>query len=252
MSLLWEQSCNGTHYSVRSSGGSIRLYTNRVFHSQWNPRQPFAGGIWDCLSLPVLHRSATGMRRVLVLGVGGGAVIRQLQQIYQYEAITAVEIDALHLEVARDWFGIQSEGASLVHDDAINWLYQYDGPAFDLIIDDLFGHSEGNPVRACALEIDWLSLLRDHLSQEGVLVANCINSRELLDALPAIGASGFSWGYRWHLPTYENVVGVFSPKTLHARQWSRKLENSELSRQSQRQARAITKRPLRGLGLYRD
>ena len=97
MSLLWEQSCNDTHYSVRSSGGSIRLYTNRVFHSQWNPRQPFAGGIWDCLSLPVLHRAAIGMRRVLLLGVGGGAVIRQLQQIYRYEAITAVELSLIHI-----------------------------------------------------------------------------------------------------------------------------------------------------------
>ena len=252
MSLLWELNCQGTHYSVRSSGSSIRLYTNRVFHSQWNPRQPFAGGIWDCLSLPVLHRAATSMRRVLILGVGGGAVIRQLQQIYQYDTITAVEIDEQHLEIARDWFKVAGEGVNLVHDDAIDWLHQYDGPAFDLIIDDLFGHSGGEPERACALDIDWLSLMHRHLNTDGVLVANCINSKEFLDALPAIGASGFPCGYRWNLPTYENVIGVFGSKPVHARQWSRHLEQSALSKQAQRQARVIQKRPVRGLELYRD
>jgi len=252
MSVLWEQSCPDNHYSVRSSGGSIRLYTNRVFHSQWNPSKPFVGGIWDCLSLPVLHRPAGSVRRVLILGLGGGAVIRQLQQIDGYESIVAVEIDALHLQIAREWFKVAGKEISLVHADAIDWLYQYKGPAFDLVIDDLFGHSEGKPERACALQLEWLDLLHTHLTDNGLLVVNCINSRELTNALPAIGAAGYPSGYRWHLPNYENVIGVFGKKPLYARQWSRHLEQSQLSVRSQGQARAIIKRPIRGLNLYRD
>jgi hypothetical protein len=85
-----------------------------------------------------------------------------------------------------------------------------------------------------------------------MLVVNCIDSNELLSALPIIGASGFQTGYRWHLPTYENVIGVFSDAPIHARQWSRNLETSQLSQKAQRQARVITRRPLRGLGLYQD
>ena len=141
---------------------------------------------------------------------------------------------------------------SLIHADAIDWLHLYDGPGFDLIIDDLFGHDGGEPVRACALETQWLSLLRSRLTTGGLLVVNCINSRELLDALPFIGAAGFSSGYRCHLPTYENIIGVFSDHTLHARQWSRHLELSALPAKAQRQARSIVRRPLRGLELYQD
>lgn len=252
MSLLWEHTENDTHYSVRRSGGSIRLYTNRVFHSQWNPKVPFAGGIWDCLSLPALHRQPGDIKRVLLLGVGGGAVIKQLQHIGDFGNIVAVEIDELHLDIAHRWFDVSASGVSLVHDDAIDWLYNYDGPPFDLIIDDLFGHDAGEPVRACALELHWLEQIRRSLTPNGLLVANCIDSAELSDALPEMGAVGFQSGYRWHLPTYENVIGVFSDTPIHARQWSRHLESSQLSIKSQRQARAIVRRPLRGLTLYQD
>lgn len=213
---------------------------------------PFAGGIWDCLSLPALHKSPGQIRRVLLLGVGGGAVIRQLQALDEYEAITAIEIDEQHLHVARDWFGVGGDGLSLIHDNAIDWLYRYQGPAFDLIIDDLFGHEGGEPIRACSLESDWLECLQSHLMPDGLLVVNCINSKELLNALPIIGASGFRAGYRWHLPTYENIIGIFSCEPIHARQWSRNLEFSSLPPRAQRQARNITRRPLRGLELYRE
>lgn len=252
MSLLWEQTQNDTHYSVRRSGGSIRLYTNRVFHSQWNPKIPFAGGIWDCLSLPVLHRQPSEIERILLLGVGGGAVIKQLQHIGDFNNIVAVEIDEVHLDIAHRWFDVSDSGVSLIHDDAINWLHQYDGPAFDLIIDDLFGHDAGEPMRACALDLPWLETIRSHLNATGLLITNCIDSSELLDALPQMGAAGFQSGYRWHLPTYENVIGVFSETPIHARQWSRNVESSDLSIKAQRQARTIVRRPLRGLGLYQD
>lgn len=250
MSILWESHAGETHYSVRSAGGSVRLYTNRVFHSQWNPKMPFAGGIWDCLSLPVLHQSPGYFKRVLLLGVGGGAVVRQLQSIDHYDSITAIEIDELHLQIARDWFDVGGDEVSLIHADAIEWVQAYAGPPFDLIIDDLFGHEAGEPVRACALTDQWLACLRQHLRSQGLLVTNCVDSKELREALPAIGASGFRYGYRWHLPTYENCIGVFSDTALHARQWSRHLENSALSAAAQRQARCIVRRPIRALASY--
>lgn len=252
MSVLWELDSHNTHYSVRNSGGSIRLYTNRVFHSQWNPKVPFAGGIWDCLSLPVLYLPKGRIKRILLLGVGGGAVIRQLQELDDYESITAIEIDSVHLDIARQWFEVAGAGVELIHADAIDWLHRYSGPAFDLIIDDLFGHDAGEPMRACELERHWLELIQTHLTSAGLLVCNCVDSAELLSALPEIGAAGFLSGYRLHLPNYENIIGVFSREPLNARHWTNHLESSGLSMRSQRQARTIVRRPLRGLRLYKD
>lgn len=247
MSVLWEHQTQDTHYSVRQSGASIRLYSNRVFHSQWNPDKPFAGGVWDCLSLPVFYRPEQDTQRILLLGVGGGAVIRQLQQLVDFTTLTAVEIDEQHLSIATRWFGVDDARVSLIHADAIRWLANYQGPPFDMIIDDLFGHSEGEPLRACELAPLWTSCLYQHLQLNGTLVVNCVDSRELKQAIPVLGDSGFSCGYRWMLPTYENAIGVLSPSGFKARDWSRRLESSGLSAESQRQARATIRRPLRGL-----
>lgn len=248
MSTLWQLECGGTHYSVRSSGASIRLYTNRVFHSQWNPKAPFSGGIWDCLSLPVLYRQPQQIRRALLLGVGGGAVILQLRQMLAIEHFCAVEIDEHHLTIARRWFGIDNTNVKLIHDDAIKWLTNYSGKPFDLIIDDLFGHSLGEPVRACELEPVWLDTLRSNLTPAGLLVTNCVDASELSAAVTAMSDAGFRFGYRWSLPAYENSIAVLSSASLQARDWSKNLELSGLDAAAQRQARSIKRQPIRGLG----
>lgn len=249
MTTLWEHEAGGTHYSVRQSGASIRLYSNKVFHTQWNPNKPIAGGVWDCLSLPVLYRRADSAANILLLGVGGGAVIRQLQLLTDFSKMIAVELDAQHLDIAKRWFGVNDTRVSLVHADAIRWLANYSGPPFDLIIDDLFGHEEGEPVRACEFTPSWTALLRSHLASQGLLVVNCVSSKELKQALFTLSDSGFGYGYRWSLQAYENAIGVLSNTPVHARDWSRNLESVGLDAAAQRQARAITRRPLKGLSM---
>ena len=247
MTTLWEHTEGGTLYSVRQSGASIRLYSNRVFHSQWNPNKPFAGGVWDCLSLPALYRPIDSLPRILLLGVGGGAVIRQLQELCDFAQLVAVEIDEQHITIASEFFGVDDYRVSLLHDDAIQWLANYNGAPFDLIIDDLFGHSEGEPLRACKLTSNWTDLLQQHLNDQGLLVVNCVDSKELKNALSEFADSGFRYGYRWTLQSYENAIGVLSNDPIQARDWSKNLELSGLSAAMQRQARAITRRPLKGL-----
>ena len=247
MTILWEHEKGGTYYSVRQSGASIRLYSNKVFHTQWNPNKPIAGGVWDCLSLPVIYRPIESTKRILLLGVGGGAVIRQLQLLTQFSELLAVEIDSQHIDIATRWFGVDDSRVSLIHADAIAWLASYNGAPFDLIIDDLFGHEEGEPIRACELSPTWTDLLRSHLVQDGLLVVNCVNSKELKQGLLSLADSGFRYGYRWSLQAYENAIGVLSNSPIHAREWSRHVESTELDAASQRQARAIMRRPLKGL-----
>ncbi len=247
MPVLWEANVGGTSYSVRSHGATIRLYSNGVFHSQWNPDKPFNGGIWDCLSLPVLYRQPELTKRILLLGLGGGAVIQQLSSLVPFDCLTAVEIDAMHIDIAQRWFDVDDERAELVHGDAIAWTSRYAGEPFDLIIDDLFGHEQGEPVRAAPLSAEWLDLLRLHLDESGLLIVNSVDARQLKRATSTFADVGFRYGYRWTLPSYENAIGVFSQQGLRARDWSRHLELSDLSASAQRQARATQRRPLRGL-----
>ena len=245
VTVLWEHVEGTTRYSVRSHGASVRLYSNGVFHSQWNPDRPFAGGVWDCLSLPVLYRDPAQIARVALLGVGGGAVLRQLSHLLPEAGCLGVEIDPVHVRIATQWFGV--DALQVRQDDAIGWLETREDAAFDVIVDDLFGHEHGEPVRAAALEFGWVDTLVRTLDRQGVLIVNAVTSRELKRAAPVFADAGLRHGSRWTLPGYENAIGVLSREPLHSRDWSRRLESAALSAADRRQARCCRVQPLRGL-----
>lgn len=209
MAILWQKHLEGIHYEVRTAGKSHRLYTNGVFHSQYHPERATTGGIWDLLMLPAFFLAPQKIQRVLVLGVGGGAVIRQLQRYIQPQCIVGVELNPVHLEIARRFFGVNHSMAELHQADAVTWLENYDGPPFDMIIEDLFGEQNGEPVRAVKADINWCRALSRHLSREGILILNfidtaerrqseCLNKRNL--------AKQFKSAFQFSLPLYENEI----------------------------------------------
>jgi len=243
--VLWETTKDGMHYSVRSAGSSVRLYTNGVFHTQWNPSRPFAGAIWDCLSLPALYKHPAEIDRVLLLGLGGGAVVRQLELLASFSTLDAIEIDPIHIRVAKNWFGVTNKNISIHHADAIAWMKEYSGKQYDIIIDDLFGHDEGEPLRAQPLTQNWIRTVGRSLSPSGILIVNCVSKTELMAALPNFAKLGFVHAYRWSLPEYDNVIGVFSRELITARQWTNHLETTDLSPAMKLAAKWVIRRPMR-------
>jgi len=182
MALLWREQSNGRALEVRSAGATRRLYCDGVLHTQYNPKHILTGDVWDPMGLAPAAAPAASIKRALILGLGGGAVVHQLRSFFGVPQITAVELDPKRLELGRKYFGLKMPGVKLVHADAIEWAHQYDGPAFDLVIDDLFGESGGDPVRAAPLTSRWLKRLSDMTAPKGVLVTNCVDWAELLQS----------------------------------------------------------------------
>lgn len=213
VALLWHKNVAGTRYEVRSAGQTRRLYTDGVFHSQYSPAQPVTGGVWDLLLLPAFFLPpAARLRRVLLLGVGGGAVIRQLKHFLDPPSIVGVELNPVHLSVARRFFGVRPAHAELHLADARRWMARYDGPPFDYIIDDLYGEQDGEPVRAVAATVRWAETLLRHLAPQGVLASNFVSARELRES--AYQASTrvrrrYATAFQLSTPQNENAVGVF-------------------------------------------
>ncbi|WP_237055883.1 spermidine synthase [Microbulbifer sediminum] len=214
MALLWEHREGDNHYQVRTHGASVRLYTNGVFHSQWNPRDPLRGSLWELLLLPVFFRDRRQIRSVLVLGVGGGAVIRLLQRFVGPELIVGVDLDPVHLEVARNYFG--AGDAELVCGDARSHVAGRAGDQYDLIIDDLFGHVDGEARRTVRADGDWCRRLLGLLSPAGIMVGNFGSRREMLDSGWRATDQRASLQGNWsaELPGYENCVLAVSRAPL--------------------------------------
>ncbi len=219
MAILWKKEQAGALYEVRTAGNSRRLYTDGVFHSQYNPKTPLTRSVWDLLMLPAFFYSPGTVKRVLVLGVGGGAVIRLLQQFVAPQAITGVELNPVHLYVAKRFFKLGRD-VSLHQADAIEWMQKYKGPGFDMIIDDLYGEQDGEPVRAVDFSHKWMALLLKHLNTNGVLVANFVSNKEFKQC------AYFSYttiqkrilsAFRLSQPTQENIVAAFLKKNVEAK-----------------------------------
>lgn len=213
MATLWKQQRDGVTYEVRAAGQTRRLYTDGVFHSSYNPSAPITGGVWDMLMMPAFLYPPRAIQRVLLLGVGGGTVIRQLREFVRPREIVAVDLSDVHLDIAQRYFGVQGRDVKLVHADARNWLRE-DSARYDLVIDDLFVGSNGEPSRAVAADSAWCHRLYSRTTKQGAVAINCISPAEL-------AATGFMTDIdlRAHFQSRfqlraerdQNAVGIFLP-----------------------------------------
>lgn len=243
MALLYSLKKNHKHYRVTRAGNTVRLYTDGVFHSQFNEERPLGGALWDLLSIPALVHQQRAPLNVLVLGVGGGAVIRQLQHLLETPVITGVDIDRTHLSIARRWFGVTRSQATLVHADALVWMRRRstrDAP-FDIIIDDLFDGQEGNPARVIALNDRWCQTLAASLAPGGIVIVNSLSGAEIKRA--ALGRlKHLDGGLLFSHATYENRIGLYAPDGVSRRQLLRRVtDHSKLSSHDRRVALELLK-----------
>jgi len=226
MAVIWHKQVEGKRYEVRAAGQTRRLYTDGVFHSQYNPRHSLTGNVWDLLSLPGFFLEPGRLRRALVLGVGGGTVIRQLRQWHPGLHVTGIELNPIHLYIARRFFNLADPAVTLVEADAIAWMQSYSGEPFDLIVDDLFFEEEGEPCRAVKADRFWMRCLDTALSANGMLSMNFISSADLRDCAVfhyKTLQSRFPGVYRFMTPLYENNIGVFLRQMQSLNQWRQRL-----------------------------
>jgi spermidine synthase len=163
---------------VRGAGQARRLYTDGVLHSAYHPGKPLTGSIWDLLLLPALFYPLNSFHRVLVLGAGAGSILHLLNRYIKPRSIIAIDCDAVHLSVAKRFFGVRYKNVQLIEADAIAWVQNYQAEPFDLIIEDLFTEEDGLPVRLMHDDVSWLDCMLAMLSADGLLVINHGDIRE--------------------------------------------------------------------------
>lgn len=227
MALLHQTRKNGVLYEVRTAGASRRLYTNRAFHTQYHPKHLFTGAIWDCLSLPSLCLSEPP-KRVLVLGVAGGTVIHQLQQLHAPISVIGIELDAMHISLAKEYFSLNYDNLQIIHADAKAWLARSKA-TFDYIVDDVFLHAEdggqgdgeADPARSVELDILWFNLLKKHLSPNGVLIQNHIDETQAQFARKQLTNTRL---IQFETQGFENKVLAAFPQNKRAAHYMTQLE----------------------------
>ena len=138
---------------------------------------------------------------VLVLGLGGGGILREIYDIWPSASITAIEYDAEMIKIAHElkFFG-EFPIPEIICDDAGEAV-----PAltkkFDIIAVDIF---KGGKPSHLLLEQEFLFILKKTLSKKGVLLVNVADSREYLDPVAKLFTHADMW-----LSAF-NYVGMFA------------------------------------------
>lgn len=109
---------------------------------------------------------------ILLLGMGGGDVIKQLQRHFKSKGhITALEIDPIIIQIAITEFDIiPGNQLEIVHEDARTYL-KYVKTTFNLIIVDLFNDTE---IPDFVFHNDFLQLIFTSLNTNGTAVFNTL------------------------------------------------------------------------------
>lgn len=227
MAILWQRQLSGIDYQVRSAGRTRRLYTDGVFHSQYNPHQLITGHVWDLLMLPALFYPPSDIQRVLLLGVGGGAVIHQLRHFVKPAHIVGVELNPTHIFIAKKFFNLKAPNIDLIEADAVAWVKNYQGEAFDMIIDDLFAEKDGEPVPVVKANSPWFNQLLKHLKPGGMIVRNFISREELMGCAVLNQQKlqkKFSSAFQFNSFYNENFVAAFLQRSASSAQLRKKLK----------------------------
>lgn len=233
MAVIWRVCRNDVVYEVRGRGHTMRLYANGVQHSEYHPQRWVTGSVWDLLWLPVLFYPPGHFQRVLVLGLGGGTLIPPLRGLLGDVSIHAVELDPVHLEVARDVFAIGDDQLSMECADARDWVANWQGEPFDLIIEDLFAPVDRTVTRAIPASRDWFAQLQNLLTPSGTLVMNFGDWAEYRQSPVASSRCRKSWkgAFRFATPDCHNAVVAWLRQPGDARQLRQRIrDHRRLSR----------------------
>jgi|TARA_B100000959_G_scaffold167192_2_gene175057 spermidine synthase len=217
LAVIWsfEDTRENKRYEVRLAGSSLRLYTNGAFHSQYSPGHLFTGGVWDLLSIPALFQASPLYTNVLMLGVGGGTAIHQLNRLVNPGKIIGIELDPIHIQVAREYFGLTDPNLTLIEADARLWLKR-SGARFNIIVDDLFVDAPDDPMRPFELNRSWMVLLSKRLRNNGIIVQNHLDRSNATKAADLI-SDNFRSALLFTVPHYENVVLALYREPVNSR-----------------------------------
>lgn len=131
------------------------------------------GQLQKVLEFALRKIDLSDVKEVLVLGLGGGSVIKSLREVFNYElGIIAVEIDPVVIDIAGKEFGVHADyRTEIVCSDAYEYIIN-NPKKFDLIIIDLF---IDNRVPEKFISMEFWKSVKSKVRYDGFMIFNSIN-----------------------------------------------------------------------------
>jgi len=156
-------------------------------------------------------------RRVLIVGLGGGAMVRFLTHHEPQVQIDAVEIDPAVVRLADEYFGVRSGGNVRVHTaDAVAFV-ESTADRYDLILMDAFlrpsSGTDATGVPTGLKTLAFLGRLKQALAPGGIVAFNVNEHASMADDIAAV-STAFGNAAVYRCPPSDNKVIIAAEGAL--------------------------------------
>ena len=158
---------------VTRTGHRVDMDVAGATFATWHPTYLLTGYSWDAVTAGCLLHPGGTPHSLLMLGLAGGTVARQLRHLLPASAIIAVEIDPGLVKLARTHMQLDDLEVEILIADAYDHVARSDR-AYDVVIDDIYLTGPEDVERPKAVKGRTLDRLREVMRPDGVLVANMI------------------------------------------------------------------------------
>lgn len=121
----------------------------------------------------------TNVRRVLMIGLGGGSTQRSFQHYHTNVFVDTVELDPVVIKVAKDFFRTVPTATHRIHTNDGRIFLRRTTNRYDVILMDAYATTRyGSSVPPHLATMEFFQLARQRLTKDGVLAYNVIGQME--------------------------------------------------------------------------
>jgi spermidine synthase len=208
------------YIQILDRNGQIRLALNEghATHSIYDPDAALTGGPWDYFMVgPYFNadQRPEDVESMLMIGLAAGTTAKQFTAAYGPIPIDGVEIDAEIAEIGREFFDMTEPNLNVIIDDGRYYLTRTD-KHYDVIGIDAY-RQPYIPFHLTTRE--FFVEVRDHLSDDGVVVLNAGRTRSdfrLVEAMASTMKDVFPSVYIIDVANFTNsmVIATREPSQI--------------------------------------
>ena len=144
-----------------------------ALHASFHRKRFLTGLAWDLIAAAALLRKDGPPRSILMLGLAGGTAYRVLRHLLPDCRLTAIDIDAEIVDLARKHMALDVLDIEIHTADAYPWLAK-NKRKFDVVFDDIYLAGKTDVFRPQAWNPELLVHLRRAVAPGGLLAVNLV------------------------------------------------------------------------------
>lgn len=158
---------------VWKSAQQVEFRVQQATHAWWHARRYLTGLAWDNMIAGSLLHPSGKPQSILMLGLAGGTTFRGLRHLLPNATLTAVDIDAEIVSLAREHMHLDELQCHIHIADAYQWVKTCK-QKFDVVIDDVYLAGHHDVYRPGTWDLAALTRLRKLVAPGGILLTNLV------------------------------------------------------------------------------